>query len=167
MLTHLPHCLLLAALSILISSRSVPLLTQPTVYLNCSGNDLVPLPHSRASTPFFKPQTLNNPAGWEEWLFIQHDRLPDGSELIYGYKWALGSPTSADLSHTTFILWACFLNGTLYREIVRGVFEYEEFQDGGFAFSIANNRLTWDPANGLWKTSVDVKGWIIELSTEK
>jgi hypothetical protein len=65
------------------------------------------------------------------------------------------------------VAWAHFPNGTFYRQIVHGVFEYEEHADGGFAFSIANNSLTWDPVRRLWNTSVNAGGWVIESSTEK
>jgi hypothetical protein len=144
------------------------------VYKNCSGNDPVPLPHSPESTPFFKPQIQvsrqeinNNGTGWEEWLSINHNLLADGSELIYGYKWALGDPTSANVSHTTFIAWAYLPNGTFYREIVHDVFRYEESEDGGFTCSIGNNSLTWDPVQAVWNASINAEGWIIESSTVK
>ena len=174
MLTLLRLCLLLAAFYTLVSSECVPSHAQPAVYKNCSGNDLVPLPHGSDSTPFFKPQIRVNPlqiknngTGWEEWLFIHQGLLPDGSELTHGYKWALGDPTSANVSHTTFIVWAYFPNGTFYREIVHDAFQYAELEDGGFKLSIASNSLTWDPVSGLWKTSINVQGWVIETSTER
>lgn len=174
MLTLFRLCLLLAAFSTLVSSKCVSSLNQPIVYKNCSGDDPVPLLHSPASTPFFKPQIRVNPleinkngTGWEEWLFIAHGILPGGEQFIYGHRWALGDPTSANVSHTTFIAWAYFPNGTFYREIVHDAFEYEEREDGGFTCSIADNSLTWDPVRGLWKVSVDANGWIIESSIER
>ena len=167
MLTLVRLCLLLAAFTTLVSSA------HPSVYNNCSGSDSIPLSHSADSAPFFKPQIRINPlkinnngSGWEEWMFTGHNYLPDGSELVYSYKWALGEPTSANVSHTTFIALAYFPNGTFYREIVHDVFEYEEYEDGGFTYSIGNNRLTWDPEHRLWETSVNANGFIIEATTE-
>lgn len=174
MFTLLRLSLLLAAFSTLVSSECIPSHNQRAVYKNCSGDDPVPLPHSSDSTSFFKPQIRVNPleinkngTGWEEWLSINHNYLPDGSQLTYGYKWALGDPTSANVSHTTFIVWAYFPNGTFYREIVHDVFLYEELEGGGFTCSIANNHLTWDPVRALWITSINAAGWIIESTTTK
>jgi len=166
--------LLLAAFSTLVSSQTTPSFTTPAVYNNCSGNYPLTLPSGAASTPFFKPQIRVNPleinnngTGWEEWLFLAHNRLADGSELIYSYKWALGDPTSANVSHHTFTAWAHFPDGTFHHQAVHDVFKYEENADGGFTYSIANNHLTWDPTHGFWNTSVNAGGWIIETHTEK
>ncbi|KAF9645408.1 hypothetical protein BDM02DRAFT_3204810 [Thelephora ganbajun] len=169
-LVHL--CLLLIAFSTLVSSERLPSLIEPAVYNNCSGDYPLPLPSGAASTPFFKPQIRVNPlqinnngTGWEEWLFLAHNRLADGSELVYSYKWALGDPTSANVSRHAFVAWAYFPNGTFYHQVVHDVFEYEERVDGSFTYSIANNHLTWDPARELWNTSISVGGWIIESSS--
>jgi len=174
MLTLVRLCLLLAAFSTLILSEPAPSLNVSTVYNNCSGDYPLTLPSGAASTPFFKPQIRVNPleinnngTGWEEWVFLSHNPLADGSELIYSYKWALGDPTSANVSHHTFIAWAHFPNGTFYRQIVHDVFKYEKHADGGFAYSIANNHLTWDPVHGFWNTSINAGGWIIETHTNK
>ena len=168
-LLHL--CLLLTAFSTLVLSNP---LTAPAVYTNCSGDHPVRLPNSVASTPFFKPQVRVDPhkvngngTGWEEWAFILHNLLPDGSELVYSYKWGMGDPTSADVSHQTFVAWAYFPNGTFYHQVVRDVFKYKDNQDGGFTLSIADNHLTWDPVHAYWNTSVNVEGWTIESHTQK
>ena len=162
-------CLLLAAFSTLVSSETAHSLTVPAVYNNCSGDYPLPLPNDQAS---FKPQIRVNPlkigkngTGWEEWVMLSHNRLSDGTELIYSYKWALGEPASANVSNHAFTAWAHFPNGTFYHQEVRGIFEYEEHPDGGFTYSIANNHLTWDPAHGYWNTSVNAEGWIIETHT--
>jgi hypothetical protein len=92
---------------------------------------------------------------------------------MYGYKWALGDPTSANVSHTTLILWASFPNGTFYREIVHDPFEYEEFgggdddDDKGFKYSIGRNSLIWNPTRGVWITSINAAGFIIESVTQR
>jgi hypothetical protein len=59
------------------------------------------------------------------------------------------------VSHHTFAAWAYFPNGTFYRQIVHDEFTYEEYEDGGFACSIADNHLSWDPAEGIWTTSIN------------
>jgi hypothetical protein len=170
-LVHL--CLLLAALSTLVSSKTTHSPTAPAVYNNCSGEYLLPPPSNTAFTSLFRPQIRINPleinnngTGWEEWLLVGHTRLADGSEIIYSCKWALGDPTSANVSHQTFIGWAYFPNGTFYHQIAHGVFEYEKHADGGFTYSIGDNHLTWDPVYGFLNTSVNVEGWIIETHTE-
>lgn len=174
MLSLLRLGFVLVAFSALVSSTNAHSPTVPTVYNNCSGNRPVPLPNSVASTPFFKPQIRINPleinkngTGWEEWLYLSHNRLPDGSELIFSYKWGLGDPTSANVSHTTFVAWAYFPNGTFYRQIVHDAFTYEEYADGGFTYSIADNHLTWDPVKAVWHTSINTGGWIIDTVTTK
>ena len=73
----------------------------------------------------------NNDTGWEEWTAASHDRLPNGSELMYTHKLSLGESTSVNSVH--------FLNGTFYCRVVRGAFKYKEHPDGGFAYSIASN----------------------------
>lgn len=163
--------LLLAAAFTLVSSKP---LHSTTIYSNCSGTGYVPLPVGAAATPYFKPQLHVDPrdinkngTGWEEWAFIHHNRLPDGSELLYSYKWSMGDPTSGNVSHQVFVGWAYFPNGTFYHEVVRDKFLYEEYKDGGFKFSIADNHLVWDPATDRWNVSVNVNGWIINSSTEK
>jgi len=165
-------CLLLTAFSTLVSSKPAHPPTIPAVYNNCSGNNPIPLPNGAASTPFFKPQIHINPleinkngTGWEEWFLLGHTRLADGSEIVYSCKWALGDPTSANASDDEFVVWAYFPNGTFYRQAVYDVFEYEVHADGGFTYSIASNHLTWDPTHGLWNTSVNIGGWIIETHT--
>ena len=169
-------CVLLTAFFTLASSKttkSTTSLTSPAVYNNCTGNGSSP-PGSLDSTPFFKPQIRINPTeilkngtGWEEWAFVSHNRLLDGSELIYSYKFALGDPTSANVSHHTFIGWAYFPNGTFYRQIVHDEFKYDELENGGFTYSIGDNHLTWDPVYGYWNTSINAGGWIIETHTEE
>ena len=172
MLSLLRLYLLLAALSTLVVSECGPWSAQPNVYADCSGDDPVPLPHSTDSTPFFKPQIRVNPldinnngSGWEEWMLLGHHVLEDGSQLIYSCKWALGEPTSANISHSAFIGLVYIPNGTFFREIVHDVFRYKEYEDGGFTYSVANNHLTWDPTNRLWKASVNSSGLTIESST--
>lgn len=168
-LAHL--CLVLTALSALVASKPT---SSPTVFCNCTGKETVNLPDNVASGPAYKPQLRINPleissngTGWEEWVFLSHNRNPDGTELIYSYKWGLGDPTSGNVSHQTFIAWAYFPNGTFYRQIAHDVMQYEESADGGFSISIAGNSLTWDPVNDLWNTSINVGGWTIETHTEK
>ena len=172
MLTLVHLCFLLAGFSTLVSSKTTSSLTTPTVYNNCSGDYTLPLPSGATSTPLFKPQLRINPleinkngTGWEEWLLLGHSRLADGTELVYSCKWALGDPTSANVSHQTFVGWVYFPNGTFFHQVVRDVFEYEEYADGGFTYSIADNHLTWDPVHGFWNTSVNVGGWVIETYT--
>ena len=164
----LPHlCLLLTALFTSVSSKPSHFPTTPSVYSNCSGNDPVPLPHSAGSSSFFQPQIHKGGPGWEEWAFLSHNRLADGTELIYSYKWALGDPTSTDASQHTFVAWALFPNGTFYHEAVSGGLEYEQRPDGGFTYSVGNNHLIWDPAHGLWNTSVNAAGLIIDVRTQR
>ena len=165
-------CLLLTVLSTLVSPETTCPPTAPSVYNNCSGNNPVPLPTGAESTPLFKPQIRINPleinnngTGWEEWLLIGQIRLPDGSEVVYGCKWALGDPTSANVSHQVFSGWTYFPNGSFYHQVVHDTFQYEERPDGGFTYSIADNHLIWDPTHGLWNTSVNSGGWIIETNT--
>lgn len=165
--------LVLLLLSTLVSAEPKP--TEPTVYNNCSGHLSAPPADNIASTAYYKPQIRINPldankngTAWEEWLFVGHNRLPDGTELMYGYKFALGDPTSANVSHTTLITWAYFPNGTFYRGIGRGRFEWEEYgDDGGFRYSIGNNHLSWDAKKGVWNTTINVGGYIIEGITVK
>ena len=168
---------LLAAFYTLVSATMVSAgcnnSNQPTAYYNCSGDDPVSLLRSSDSTPFFKPQIRVNPVninkngtGWEEWLFLGHTPLPGDLTFTYSYKWALGDPASANVSHTTFIAIGYFPNGTFYREIVHDVFNYEEHRDGGFTYSIGDNHLTWDLVNERWITSINANGWIIESSAE-
>ena len=166
MLTTLFRLCLLTALSTLVSSKPSHFPTTPSVYSNCSGHDLVPLPHSPASSSFFQPQIHKDGPGWEEWVFLAHNRLPDGTELIYSYKWALGVPTSTEVSHR-FIAWAHFPNGTFYHEVVHGDLVYEQRADGGFTYSIGDNHLIWDPVHALWNASVNVDGLIIEVHTSR
>ena len=163
-LTYL--CLLLAAFSTLVSSSS---LTTPAVYNNCSGDSLVSPPTDSDSTSFFKPQIPvdGSGAGWEEWLFVSHNLLSDGSVLVYSHKWSHGDPASANASQSAFSVWASFPNGTFSHQIVYDAFKYEEHEDGGFTCSIGNNHLTWDPTHLVWNSSVNANGWIIETHTEK
>jgi len=172
MLTLHYSSLLLAASSVVASSKPTHLPTTPAVYNNCSGDYHPTLPNGAASTPFFKPQIRINPleinkngTGWEEWFLLGHTRIADGSEIVYSCKWALGDPTSANVSDDEFVVWAYFPNGTFYRQAVRDVFEYELHANGGFTYSVANNRFTWDPTYGFWNTSVNIEGWIIETHT--
>jgi len=171
-LAHL--CLLLAAFSALASAKPEPSLSKSTVYNNCSGDYPHHIPDNTESTKYFKQQVqvkpedvLKNGTAWEEWLFIAHNRLEDGKELMYGYKWALGDPTSANYSHTTFIAWAYFPNGTFFRQIEHDVFKFKENSDGGFTMSIANNTLTWDPVNDYWNASVNSGGYVINTHSRK
>ena len=128
MLVFLHLCLLLTALSTFISSETTCSPTAPSVYSNRSGNNPVPLLTGAESTPF-KPQIRinrleinNNGTGWEEWLFIGQIRLTDGSEIVYDCKWALGYPTSADVSHQVFSGWTYFPNGSFYHQVVHDPF---------------------------------------------
>ena len=165
MSTLLRLCLLLTTFATLVSSTTTPSLVVPPVYSNCSGNNPTPLPNDTAS---FKPQIPVNGSstGWEEWVFLSHNILADGSMLVYSYKWAVGDPTSANTSQSAFSAWAYFPNGTFYHQVVRDAFKYEEHADGGFTYSIANSKLTWDPKDELWRTSVNAEGWIIESVTK-
>jgi len=174
MSTILRLCLLLTAFSTLVASKPTHSPNTPTVYNNCSGHGYVSLPDSAASTPFFQPQIRANPdgnhkkcIGWEEWVFLAHNRLADGTELIYSYEWVFGDPASANDTGHTFVAWALFPNGTLYNQIAQGEFKYEERADGGFTYSIGKNHLIWDPVHELWNTSVNAGGWIIETHTRK
>ena len=169
MLTLLCLCLLLTTFSTLVSSKPTSL-TVPAVYNNCSGDYPLPLPDDQAA---FKPQIRVNPleigkngTGWEEWAVLSHNSLPDGTVFVLSYKWALGEPTSANVSSHAFTVWAHFPNGTFYHQEVRDIFKYEEHADGGFTYSIANNHFTWDPVYGYWNTSINAEGWIIEARTE-
>lgn len=174
MLTLVRLCLLLGAFSALVSAQTESSLTKSVVYNNCSGNLAHPPPNNVESTPFYKPQIRINPldinkngTAWEEWLFIAHNRLEDGSELMYGYKFALGDPTSANVSHQTLIAWAYFPNGTFYRQIGHGQFTYDEYSDGSFTYSIGDSHLTWDYTRGLWNTSISIEGYVINSVTAK
>ena len=176
MLTIVRLCLFLAAFSGLVSADPEPSSnpTGPTVYNNCSGHLSAGPPDNIASTPFYKPQIRINPldiskngTAWEEWMYSGHNRLPDGSELMFGYKFALGDPTSANVSHQTIIAWAYFANGTFYREIGHGNFEWEEYADGSFKYTLANNSLSWDAAKGAWSTSISLNGYIFQAVTVK
>src|ERR1700753_511745 len=136
MLTLFHLCLLLTVFSTLVSAEPSPSFTGQTVYNNCSGEDLTPLPNSVASTSFFKPQVRVNSwdvnkhgIGWEEWNLLGHNLLPDGSIFTFSYKWARGDPTSANISHDAFIALAYFPNGTFYRQIVHDPFRYKENED--------------------------------------
>ena len=48
------------------------------------------------SSPYYEPQIRTSPhmnkngIAWKEWFFIAHNRLPDGKELMYNLKFALG-----------------------------------------------------------------------------
>ena len=174
MLTLAHLCLVLSACAALVSSKPSSSPASPAIYSNCSGHDAVTPPNDVDSTPYYKPQLRINPldiknngTGWEEWVFLSHNRNPDGTELIYSYKWGLGDPTSGNVSHQTFIAWAYFPNGTFWRQIGRDPFTYEEYENGGFKLASGPNSLTWDPVNDLWNTSINVGGWIIETHTEK
>ena len=174
MLTLVRLCLLLSAFSALVSARPTSSLTEATVYNNCSGDYPHHIPDNVDSTPYYKPQihvkpedVTKNGSGWEEWLFIAHNPLEDGKELMYGFKWGLGDPTSANYSHTTFIGWAYFPNGTFYRQIDRGAFVYKENPDGGFTISIAKNYLTWDPVHNYWHAEVNAGGFVVDTYSKK
>jgi len=162
--------LLLAALSTLVSSKHAPSPTSPSVYYNCSGDHPLPLGGGAVSTPHFKPQISTNPdessVGWEEWFIFAQGYSTNGSDITYGYRWSMGDPGSADLSDTTFSVWAQLPNGSLYHHIVRDVFKYEENEGGGFTCSIANNTLTWDPVRGWWEVSVNAEGLVTETHVE-
>jgi len=166
----LAHLYLLAVFSALVSSQTVPALTPPSVYNNCSGDSPYHLPSGAASTPYFKPQIPTdrdeNGAGWEEWVMFIQGTLEDGSDATHSYKWSRGDPTSANLSHSAFSAWAYFPNGTLHYQAVQGAFKYGENADGGFTCSIANNHLTWDPAHGFWNASINAEGLITETQFE-
>ena len=174
MLTLVRLCLSLAAFSVLVSAKINSSLTESTVYNNCSGNLAHPLPGNVESAPYYEPQIRINPlntgkngTGWEEWLFISHNPLPDGDQLMYGFKFALGDPGSGNISHQTLFAWAYFPNGTFYHNSVRDVFTYDEYPDGSFRYSIGANQLSWDPVQGVWNTSIDLDGYIIQQTTAK
>ena len=174
MLSLVRLCLFLAAFTGLVSAQTETSLTSPTVYNNCSGDLAQPPPNNVESTPYFKPQIRINPldinkngTAWEEWLFIAHNRLENGDELMYGFKFALGDPTSSNVSHQTIIAWAYFPNGTFYRQIGHDVFTYDEYPDGSFTYSIGTNHLTWDPVHTVWNTSINLGGYIIESTSLK
>ncbi|KAF9645423.1 hypothetical protein BDM02DRAFT_3262935 [Thelephora ganbajun] len=61
---------------------------------------VVRLPHFRDGVLIhINPPGINRTGtGWEEGFLLAHNRLADGSELMYSYKWALGDPTSANVS---------------------------------------------------------------------
>ena len=173
MLTLAHLYLLLAAFSALVAADPKPAST-PTVYNNCSGHLSTSLPDDLASTTFYKPQIRINPldilkngTAWEEWMYVGHNRLPDGSELLFGYKFALGDPTSANVSHQTLIAWAYFPNGTFYREIGHGAYGWQEFPDGSFTYSLVGNYLGWDATKGVWNTSINLGGYKLETITAK
>jgi hypothetical protein len=174
MLTFVRLCIFLAAFSASVLAKTDSSLTNPTVYNNCSGTLANPPPNNTESTPYFKPQIRINPldikkngTGWEEWLHISHNRLPDGTELVYGYKFALGDPTSGNVSHHTIIAWAYFPNGTFYRQIGHDQFTYDEQPDGGFKYSMGASSLSWSPVQGVWNTSINLGGYIIQTVTMK
>jgi len=166
----LAHLYPLAALIALVSSESTPSFTTPAVYNNCSGDYPLPLPGPTASTSYFRPQILTNSheksTGWEEWFIFSQGSLADGSDATQGYKWSLGDPASANLSRSSFTAWTFFPNGTLYHEVVQGVFKYEENTGGGFTCSIANNRLTWDPVHEFWNASINAEGMVAQMNIE-
>jgi len=154
------------------ASASASSLHSPAVYNNCTGNGPSP-PTSADSTPFYAPQirvnpleVMNNGTGWEEWLVWAHTPLPDGTELLYSYKFVLGDPTSANISHYAFIGSAYFPNGTEYREIVHEEFKYAKYDNGGFKLSVGESSLTWDPEHEYWNASINANGLIIETYTE-
>lgn len=171
--------LLLGVLSTLVlagsdSSSPSSSLTSPTTYNNCSGDYPHPLLDNVASLPYYKPQIRINPleinnngTGWEEWLFIGHNRLPDASELLYGFKFALGDPTSANVSHFVLIVWALFPNGTYYHDTSHDIFTYEESTDGGFTYTIGGSNLGYDPVSDHWNISISLNGYVIQSITQK
>ena len=168
-------CLLLAAFSASVSAGPVTSPKQDTVYNNCSGDYPHPLPNDVESTPYFGPQVhikpedlLKNGSGWEEWLIAAHDFQEDGTEVIYGCKWVLGDPTSANYSHLAWIGWTYFPNGTYYRDIDHANnFVYSEESDGGFTFSIANNSLSWSPSKSKWHATFTSGGFLVDLDIEE
>jgi len=89
------------------------------------------------------PLRINkNGIGLGEWLFFSHSRLKDGTKFIYGYERVLGDPTFANVS------------------------DPGKHADGGPMYSIRNDCLAWELVHGLWKTSVNANGVIIETHTE-
>lgn len=176
MLAFIRLYLLLAAFSALVLADSKPDSppTEPTVYNNCSGHLYSGPPNNIESTPFYKPQVRINPlnikknkTGWEEWFYAGHNPLPDGSELLFGYKFVLGDPTAANLSHQALVVWAHFPNGSFFLEIGEGNFEWEEYDDGSFKYTLADNSLSWDATKGMWTTSINLRGYIFEGTTVK
>jgi len=174
MLTLARLCLLFAAFTTLVSSKPTPSPYDHSGYNSCSGKSHHAPPDNMESSYLYKPQVhvpesevLKNGTGWEEWLFIGHNSLPDGSVLDYGYKWARGDPTSGNISHTLFITWAYFPNGTFYRSIERDVFKFEEHKDGSYMYSIAGNNLTWNPKDKSWTTAIHNLGYVIESVTKE
>jgi len=170
-LVHLS--LLLAAFSALVSAGPVSSLTKATAYNNCSGDYPNQLPNDVDSTPYYKPQIhvkpedlLKNGSGWEEWRFLASNIFPDGSELIYGYNWGLGDPTSANYSHQSFTAFAYFPNGSYIREIGHGPFSYQDNPDGGFTISVLDSYLTWDPVNDHWNATINSSGYVVETLTK-
>jgi hypothetical protein len=120
------------------------ILTVPTVRNNCSGH--YPLPSGATSTSFFRSQVCveinKNGTGWEEWLFLAQNRLADGLEPVYSYKWCPGDTASANASYYTFVAWAYSPNGTCHHRILHDVSTYEEHVYRGFACLVADNYLT-------------------------
>lgn len=78
--------------------------------------------------------------------------------MLDSCKWILGDPTSS-------IAIVCFPNRTFYRGILHHTFERAEYEDGGFMCSIADDHLTWDPTEGVWKVVINANGWITESSS--
>jgi hypothetical protein len=122
------------------------ILAVPTVRNNCSGH--YPLLSGAASTSFFRSQVCVGPleinkngTGREERPFLTQNRLVDGPELVYGYKWGPGD-TTASVSYYTFVACAYSPNGTFHRRILHDVSMYEEYAYGGFACLVADNYLT-------------------------
>jgi hypothetical protein len=118
---------LLAAFSVIVSAGCHH---SPTAFYNCSDDEHVSLPDmdSKASTPSSTSRGL-----------------PDDSVFTYSYKWVSQGPESANVSHAAYIAiaYAAYLpNGTFYRQIAREGFMYEEHEDEGFAYSIADDHLT-------------------------
>jgi len=166
-------CLLLSAFTALVSAKPISSPGKNTVYNNCSGDYTHSVPNDvgtgyYAAQVHVKPEDVfKNGTGWEEWLFMAHNPLPDGSEVIYGYKWVWGDPTSGNFSHKAFIGFAYFSNGTYFRQIDRGTSDYQEHPDGGFTVSVVDNHISWDPKQAQWHISVNSGGFVVDEYIER
>ena len=147
----------------------------PGVHSNYLGDEPIPLPSSAISGPVFQPQIRVDPVairnsgtGWEECVILAHSLLPDGSGPIYGYKWAFGGPTSADVLHNTFVALTHFPNGTFYRGIVHDGLGYvRNVRMEASRIRLGMIILFGIPRTGFWNTSVNAGAWIVETHTEK
>lgn len=90
-------------------------------------------------------------------LYSSCGRIGDRARLQVGF-W---DPTSANVSHQTFSDWVYFPNRTFYHQAAHGPFAYEEYADGGFMYSIADDNLD----HGLWNIEANAGCRIVETYT--